>query len=100
MQRSTLGDEHPDTLTSMNNLAPLLLGRGKLSEAEPLFMEAMRMQRSTLGDDHPGTLTRMSNLASLLQEQGNVMMQSHYTLRRCACSAALVGMSIQTHCGL
>ena len=31
MQRSTLGDEHPDTLTSMNNLATLLLGHGDLS---------------------------------------------------------------------
>ena len=100
MQRSTLGDEHPDTLTSMNNLATLLLGQAELSEAEPLFMEAMRMQRSTLGDDHPDTLTCMSNLASLLQDQGNVLMQSHYTLRQRACSAALVGMSIQTHCGL
>ena len=55
MQRSTLGDEHPDTLTSMNNLASLLLGRGKLSEAEPLFMEGLRMRRSILGDEHPDT---------------------------------------------
>ena len=29
--RETLGDSHPDTLTSMNNLASLLSDQGKLS---------------------------------------------------------------------
>ena len=34
-QREVLGDQHPDTLRSMNNLAELLRNQGKLSEAEP-----------------------------------------------------------------
>ena len=40
-RRSTLGDAHPDTLTSMNNLAELLRAQGKFGEAEPLFREAL-----------------------------------------------------------
>ena len=58
MRRSTLGDEHPDTLRSLSNLASLLQDQGKLSEAEPLFMEVLRMRRSILGDDHPDTVIR------------------------------------------
>ena len=37
-RRETLGETHPDTLTSMNNLASLLSDQGKLSEAEPLWV--------------------------------------------------------------
>ena len=39
-RREALGSAHPQTLTSVNNLACLLKDQGKLGEAEPLFTEA------------------------------------------------------------
>ena len=39
VRRRTLGDEHPDTLVSINNLANLLSDQGKLGDAEPLSRE-------------------------------------------------------------
>ena len=71
-QRETLGATHPDTLQSMNNLARLLQDQGKLSEAEPLFRDALRLRRETLGETHPDTLQSMTNLARLLQAQGKL----------------------------
>ena len=39
--RIKLGDNDPDTLTSVNNLAALLKAQGRLEEAEPLCREAV-----------------------------------------------------------
>ena len=74
-QRATLGDRHPDTLTSirqkkieaneaMNNEAmnELLCGR----------LEALEARRATLGDRHPHTLGSMGNLGLLLHAQGKL----------------------------
>ena len=36
-----LGPEHPDTATSLNNLALLLEQQGRYVEAEPLFRRAL-----------------------------------------------------------
>ncbi len=55
--RATLGEEHPNTLTSLNNLATLLQAQGKLAEAEPLLEEALRASRATIGEEHPARAT-------------------------------------------
>ncbi len=68
--RRVLGDEHPDTLTSMNNLAGVLRDQGALPEARHLHEQELTVQRRVLGDEHPDTLTSMNNLALVLQAQG------------------------------
>ena len=39
--KAKLGEDHPDTLSSLNNLAALLKAQGQLAEAEPLYREAL-----------------------------------------------------------
>ena len=68
--RETLGDRHPDTLGSINNLGMLLKAQGSLDEARPLLEEALRACRETLGDRHPDTLMSIGNLGSLLKASG------------------------------
>ena len=63
----------------MSNLAILLGDQGKLSEAEPLYRDALRCRRETLGDTHPKTLTSMNNLAWFL-----------HTLPGCAAEAVVL----------
>merc|ERR1712054_715116 len=70
--REKLGDKHPSTLTSINNLAGLLEERGRLDEAEPLYQEALAGRREKLGDKHPDTLLSINNLAALLKAQGRL----------------------------
>ena len=41
MQRETLGNRHPNTLASINNLGALLYSKGDLAAAEPLLREAL-----------------------------------------------------------
>ena len=42
----------------MHSVAKLLVEQGKLGEAEPLYVEALRARRETLGDTHPDTLSK------------------------------------------
>jgi len=59
----TLGNDHPVTLTSMNNLALAYQAAGKLDRALPLFEETVALMKSKLGPDHPDTHQSMNNLA-------------------------------------
>ena len=68
--RKHLGDTHPDTITSMNNLAGLYQFQGRYGEAEPLYTKVLQLYEKVLGKEHPSTITSMNNLAMLYQFQG------------------------------
>jgi tetratricopeptide (TPR) repeat protein len=67
-----LGDEHPDTLTSMNNLTATLRAEGDLAGAREKQEEVLEIRRRILGDEHPDTLTSIANLAGTLYAQGDL----------------------------
>lgn len=71
IRRRALGPEHPDTLTSMNNLALVLWKELRYPEAERLDRETIEIRRRVLGPEHPDTLKSMSNLALVLQDEGH-----------------------------
>ena len=64
LRRSLLGTDHPDTLTSMANLASTYRNQGRWEEAEKLEVQVLETSKTKLGADHPHTLTSMANLAS------------------------------------
>ena len=55
-RKRVLGEEHPDTLTSMGNQAWTLKSCGRDAEALGLIMECQRLLQLKLGDLHPNTL--------------------------------------------
>ncbi|KAK6706715.1 hypothetical protein SNK05_010594 [Fusarium graminearum] len=67
-----LGDEHPDTIRVMNNLAITLGNQGKLDEAASMMKEVLEKRQRILGDKHPDTISAMSNLANTLGDQGKL----------------------------
>nr|CDP26075.1 Putative kinesin light chain [Podospora anserina S mat+] len=70
LSEKVLGKEHPDTLTSMNDLALVLYSQGKYEEAAKIHRQELQLSEKVLGKEHPGTLTSMNNLASVLNSQG------------------------------
>ena len=62
-----LGKEHPNTLTSVNNLALVLQYQGKYDEAEAMNRQALDGYEKVLGKEHPDTLTSVNNLALVLR---------------------------------
>jgi tetratricopeptide (TPR) repeat protein len=65
-----LGEEHQDTLISINNLAVTLWTQGRLKEAEELCTKVVKTRKRVLGTDHPHTLNSMGNLAIVFRRQG------------------------------
>jgi tetratricopeptide (TPR) repeat protein len=72
LARRVLGERHPHTLASMNDLALTLLVQGDLARAQTLFEQALAARREVLGERHPDTLTSMNDLAAALHAQGDV----------------------------
>jgi len=56
-RRARLGDEHPDTLASANNLAFGLFTAGEYQQSRTLNEDTLARHRRIHGDDHPRTLT-------------------------------------------
>ena len=65
-----LGQQHPDTLWSVNDLAVVLHNQGKYDEAERLHRQALEGIEKELGKQHPDTLSSINNLATVLRDQG------------------------------
>ena len=65
-----LGPEHPDTATSLNNLALLYQNMGAYEKALPLFQRALKITEKALGPEHPDTAVCLNNLALLYQAMG------------------------------
>ncbi|HXJ57057.1 MAG TPA: serine/threonine-protein kinase [Verrucomicrobiae bacterium] len=63
LRRARLGPDHPDTLTSMGDLAAAYLSAGKLDQALPLAEETLKLRKANLEPDHPNTLDSMDRLA-------------------------------------
>ncbi len=78
IRRRALGDDDPDTLTSIDNMGVVLQAQGRLSEAERYYGEALDGRRRVLGDDHPHTLDSINNMGSLLERQGKLAEAEPY----------------------
>ncbi|EAQ75274.1 MULTISPECIES: tetratricopeptide repeat protein [unclassified Synechococcus] len=72
MDRADLGEEDPDTLTSMHNLANTLLAQGDFSGARALHERVLEDRRRVLGEEDLDTLIAMNNLANTLRKQGDL----------------------------
>ena len=67
-----LGEDHPNTLTSRNNLAGAYRAAGRLTEAITLYEQLLPDSIRVLGEDHPATLTSRNNLAGAYYAAGRL----------------------------
>ena len=67
----SIGTEHPDTVSNLNNLAVLLHDQGNYDAAEPSYRHALAINEKVLGNEHPNTANSLNNLARLLHDKGN-----------------------------
>ncbi|KXX73750.1 Nephrocystin-3 [Madurella mycetomatis] len=66
LRKKVLGEEHPDTLGSINNLATILGNLKRYEEAEQIHRQALELRKKVLGEEHPDTLGSINNLAITL----------------------------------
>ena len=70
LRRSELGDDSPETLTSMNDLGRLYLEQARYADSESLITAALGGRTKRLGRDHPDTLATQHALAGVFWSQG------------------------------
>jgi serine/threonine protein kinase/tetratricopeptide (TPR) repeat protein len=67
---AALGPDHPDTLSSMSNLAISYWAAGQNERALKLSEETLALRKAKLGPDHPDTLSSMNRLAASYRDAG------------------------------
>ena len=63
-RQRVLGQEHPDTSTSVGTLAFTYISQGLRKDAEELLGQAMETEQRELSLEHPDTLNSIDKLAS------------------------------------
>src|SRR5271154_3009543 len=69
IRKKLFGEEHPDTLSSMENLASTYRNQQRLNDAEQLEVQVMDIRKKMFGEEHPDTLSSMENLAGTYWNQ-------------------------------
>lgn len=80
--KAVLGEEHPNTLTNMGNLASTYSKQGQWKKAEALRVQVMETRKKVLGEEHPDTLTSIANLALTFKNRGK-MNEAVFLMRGC-----------------
>ncbi|KAH7125072.1 hypothetical protein B0J13DRAFT_455109, partial [Dactylonectria estremocensis] len=62
-RKRVLGEEHPDTLTSMNNLAASWKDQGRTRDASALMRNCVVLRERVLGVDYPNAASSAAILA-------------------------------------
>ena len=86
IRREMLGTDHPDTLTSCNNLVEAYLIAGRAAEALALCEATLKLRESKLGPYHPDTLSSRNNFALALEKAGRSLERVTFceaTFRMC-----------------
>ncbi|MCU0570153.1 MAG: tetratricopeptide repeat protein, partial [Oculatellaceae cyanobacterium Prado106] len=67
IRRSQLGNDHPYTASSLNNLATLYYSLDRYAESAAYMEQALEIMERQLGADHPSTKTVRQNLETIRQ---------------------------------
>ena len=71
LRKVVLGENHPDYLGSLNNLASSYSLLGDYQKGLEIFLKIADIQKETLGDKHPDYLTVLNNLALSYSDIGD-----------------------------
>jgi len=70
IREKALGAEHPDTVSSLNNLAEVHRSMGAFDRALPLYERSLAIREKVLGPKHRATAISLNNLALLYESTG------------------------------
>src|SRR5262249_45374363 len=86
VQRRELGEDDPQTLTTMHQLGRCLLWSSQYDEAAPIFSQTLELRRRVLGEGHRDTLITMFFTGGCYAAQGRyeegeqLLRQAHKAL--------------------
>ncbi len=68
----TLGPQHPETATCLNDMGGMYENLGKYTNAEAMFKRGLEIREKTLGPEHPFTARNLQNLGIALYPDGQI----------------------------
>lgn len=71
IRQEVLGEKHPETANSLNNVGFLFRAVGDLTAARPYLEQALAIRKDVLGLKHADTADSLYDLGSLLEDQNN-----------------------------
>ena len=71
IMKEQLGDRHPSTASSLNNLAIFYYRTNRLPEAATMMSGVVSIFEELLGPNHPNTITVRGNLDTIQQAIAN-----------------------------
>ena len=66
-----LGEDHPDTISALHNLAITYDNLGDYAKSKALKEQVYEKRKKKLGEDHPDTITALNNLATTYGDLGD-----------------------------
>lgn len=91
IRETQLGATHPDTATSLHNLALFYADKGAWDKALPLMRRAVAICQTALGPGHPHTQNSMQSLATMLRDSGTITQEQFVEMRAQAAREAEKG---------
>ena len=76
--KQTLGEEHPDYASSLNNLGILYYEMRDYKAAEPYYKQALEIRKKALGEEHPDYASSLNNLGILYSDMGDYKAAEPY----------------------
>ncbi len=68
--KQELGENHPDTASSYNNLGGVYASQGKYKEAKSFYKKGLEISEKILGENHPDIVISYNNLGGVYASQG------------------------------
>ncbi|HTR39951.1 MAG TPA: serine/threonine-protein kinase [Bryobacteraceae bacterium] len=91
LRRRVSGEEHPDTLSTMQELGELYIGAGKYAQAEAILAPLLATRRRKLGEYHQDTLRAMNDLAAVINYRGDYTQAAELRARVLASDRQVLG---------
>jgi non-specific serine/threonine protein kinase/serine/threonine-protein kinase len=85
------GEQHPDTLHTMNDLAELYIYQSKFAAARSLHSRVLEIRRRVLGEENISTLTSIHNLGVVYEKQGKYALAEPLQARFLEAARRLLG---------
>jgi len=71
LTEKSLGPDHPDVATALNNLAGFYQAMGDYAKVEALYLRALSIREKALGTNHPAVAESLHSLGQLYGTMGN-----------------------------
>lgn len=91
IRKKRLGEQHSDTVASLNNLGLVLKDQAKFIEAERYYQQALEINLAEGGEHSARTVASLTDIAFLLKDRGEPAQAQRYFERALAAIRALRG---------